>query len=88
MFEERITLRCHKLDLFLLIVCINCEMTLKNGDVKFNFGVTVLGIGNSHSELYYRSSFLLHAAGETVLVDCPDPIQKMFKELKIYPILI
>ncbi|MBT7902409.1 ribonuclease Z [Candidatus Woesearchaeota archaeon] len=55
-------------------------MTLKNGDVKFNFGVTVLGIGNSHSELYYRSSFLLHAAGETVLVDCPDPIQKMFKE--------
>ena len=47
------------------------------------FRFVPLGVGDAFSALYYSTCVALEAAGTTVLVDCPHPIQKMMREASI-----
>ena len=44
------------------------------------FELVPLGVGDAFSALRYSTCLALRAAGRTVLVDCPHPIQKMLRE--------
>jgi ribonuclease BN (tRNA processing enzyme) len=39
-----------------------------------------LGVGDAFSAQHYSSSLLVHADGHHLLIDCPHPMLKMFKE--------
>src|SRR5262245_15817363 len=39
-----------------------------------------LGVGNAFSARYYSSCFALEAEGHWLLIDCPHPIRKIFRE--------
>jgi ribonuclease BN (tRNA processing enzyme) len=39
-----------------------------------------LGVGDAFSALHYSSCFLLEAEGRRLLIDCPHPIRKVFRE--------
>src|SRR5262245_25933469 len=39
-----------------------------------------LGVGNAFSSRYYSSCFALEADGQWLLIDCPHPIRKIFRE--------
>ena len=47
------------------------------------FQVLPLGVGDAFSALRYSTCLALRAAGSTVLVDCPHPIQKMMREASV-----
>jgi ribonuclease BN (tRNA processing enzyme) len=47
------------------------------------FQVLPLGVGDAFSALRYSTCLALRAAGTTVLVDCPHPIQKMMREASL-----
>ncbi|MEO7093395.1 MAG: MBL fold metallo-hydrolase, partial [Polyangiales bacterium] len=47
------------------------------------FQVLPLGVGDAFSALRYSTCLALRAAGDTVLVDCPHPIQKMMREASV-----
>ncbi|MBK07462.1 MAG: MBL fold hydrolase [Deltaproteobacteria bacterium] len=44
------------------------------------FSVVPLGVGDAFSTRYYSSCLLLEAKGTKMLIDCPHPIRKIFKE--------
>jgi ribonuclease BN (tRNA processing enzyme) len=39
-----------------------------------------LGVGDAFSAIYYSSCFALEAQGQWLLMDCPHPIRKIFRE--------
>ena len=67
----------------IIISMTKANKTKLTNSSNTDFFVQVLGIGNSGSALYYRSSFLINAGGKYTLVDCPDPIQKILRESSI-----
>jgi ribonuclease BN (tRNA processing enzyme) len=44
------------------------------------FRLLSLGVGDAFSAIYYSSCFALEAKGQWLLVDCPHPIRKIFRE--------
>jgi len=52
-------------------------------EAPVTFQVLPLGVGDAFSSLRYSTCLALRAAGETVLVDCPHPIQKMMREASL-----
>jgi len=42
--------------------------------------LTVLGVGDAFSALYYSTSFLVEGGGQRWLIDCPHPIRKILRE--------
>jgi ribonuclease BN (tRNA processing enzyme) len=44
------------------------------------FRLLSLGVGDAFSALYYSSCFVLEAEGQWLLIDCPHPIRKIFRE--------
>jgi ribonuclease BN (tRNA processing enzyme) len=44
------------------------------------FRLLALGVGDAFSALYYSSCFALECKGEWLLLDCPHPIRKIFRE--------
>jgi ribonuclease BN (tRNA processing enzyme) len=53
------------------------------GKESMTFQVLPLGVGDAFSALRYSTCLALRAAGHTVLVDCPHPIQKMMREASL-----
>jgi ribonuclease BN (tRNA processing enzyme) len=44
-----------------------------------NFSIIALGVGDAFSSCYYSSCLLLEAADQRLLIDCPHPIRKIFR---------
>lgn len=47
--------------------------------------VTVLGVGDAFSALWYSSCLLVEASRSRILIDCPHPIRKMLREARPGP---
>jgi ribonuclease BN (tRNA processing enzyme) len=47
------------------------------------FRILPLGVGDAFSALHYSTSVALMADGQTAIIDCPHPIQKMMREASL-----